>query len=232
MIKFSQRLRELRKKAGLSQQEFANQIGTSKSSINMYERGEREPSLEMLEAIADYFNVDMDYLLGKSDIKNRFRGSLSAPRRKREFELASPVDFAARLNSAMEGRNITCEELSKKAGVSETTLKRYLSGKWDGRSDVAYDIAEALDVRLGWLLGNGEDDFSCAGRYTGPFEENESEAKLLEPENEEIQQLFNVLAQRSDIRNLVVSAIEAPPGGIDAAIAMLKALKASENAIK
>ena len=37
----------------------------------MYERGEREPGLDMLEAIADFFNVDLDYLLGKSDIPNR-----------------------------------------------------------------------------------------------------------------------------------------------------------------
>lgn len=37
----------------------------------MYERGAREPSYEALEQIADYFNVDMDYLLGKSEISNR-----------------------------------------------------------------------------------------------------------------------------------------------------------------
>ena len=48
--------------------DFAKQIKVSKSSINMYERGEREPGLETLERIADYFNVDMDYLLGKSEI--------------------------------------------------------------------------------------------------------------------------------------------------------------------
>ena len=38
----------------------------------MYERGEREPGLETLEVIADFFNVDMDYLLGKSDIPNKY----------------------------------------------------------------------------------------------------------------------------------------------------------------
>ena len=48
--------------------DFAKQIRISKSSVNMYERGEREPSFETLEVIADYFNVDMDYLLGKSDV--------------------------------------------------------------------------------------------------------------------------------------------------------------------
>lgn len=72
MSKFSDRLRELRNSRGLSQQEFAKQLGcVSKSSINMYERGEREPNLETLETIADYFNIDMNYLLGKSEVPNQ-----------------------------------------------------------------------------------------------------------------------------------------------------------------
>lgn len=71
MAKFNERLKLLRRESGLSQQDFAKQLGTSKSSINMYERGEREPSLETLEAIADYFNVDMDYLLGKSEHRSK-----------------------------------------------------------------------------------------------------------------------------------------------------------------
>ena len=78
MSKFSERLRLLRTTKGLSQQEFAKQIKVSKSSINMYERGEREPGLETLERIADYFNVDMDYLLGKSDVANRDALSFSS----------------------------------------------------------------------------------------------------------------------------------------------------------
>lgn len=85
MAKFSARLRYLRTEAQLSQQELADHLsrisespkGCSKSSINMYERGEREPGLDMLEAMADFFNVDMDFLLGKSDVRNRF--SLDVP---------------------------------------------------------------------------------------------------------------------------------------------------------
>lgn len=71
MSKFSLRLRELRNSRDLTQQNLADYIQTSKSSVNMYERGEREPGLEMVEAIADFFNVDLDYLLGKTDIPNR-----------------------------------------------------------------------------------------------------------------------------------------------------------------
>lgn len=68
MTKFNIRLRELRKSKALSQQKLADIVGMSKSTINMYERGEREPGLEMLESFADFFNVDLDYLLGKTDV--------------------------------------------------------------------------------------------------------------------------------------------------------------------
>lgn len=72
MSKFSERFKELRVNHNLSQQELASQLGISKSSVNMYERGEREPGLVTLEKIADYFNVDMDYLLGNSVYANKF----------------------------------------------------------------------------------------------------------------------------------------------------------------
>ena len=70
MKKFASRLRELRQSKGLSQSALSECLKVSKSSINMYERGEREPSFETLETIADFFNCDLDYLLGKSDIVN------------------------------------------------------------------------------------------------------------------------------------------------------------------
>lgn len=85
MSKFSDRFKQLRKQRNLSQQDLANQLGYTKSRVNMYERGEREPSYEVLEEIADYFNVDLDYLHGKSDIPNRnewlkaINASASAP---------------------------------------------------------------------------------------------------------------------------------------------------------
>lgn len=61
---FGQRLRELRNSRGISQNELSKHIGVSKSSVNMYERDEREPGFETLEAIADFFNVDMNTLTG------------------------------------------------------------------------------------------------------------------------------------------------------------------------
>ena len=69
MATFAERLRCLRDEKGLTRKAFSELTGISDSSINMYERGEREPSLETLEIFADFFNVDMDYLLGRQDIQ-------------------------------------------------------------------------------------------------------------------------------------------------------------------
>ncbi|MDY5700888.1 MAG: helix-turn-helix transcriptional regulator [Lachnospiraceae bacterium] len=64
---FSERLRELRQNKGLSQSQLADALNISKSAISMYELGKREPDLETLEGIADFFNVDINYLIGKED---------------------------------------------------------------------------------------------------------------------------------------------------------------------
>ena len=99
MSKFSERFKELRSSRKLSQQELANKLGTSKSSVNMYERGEREPSLEMLECIADFFNVDMDYLLGKSRTANQVLAlkEKSTPQTERDVLKQKIVELLAQL---------------------------------------------------------------------------------------------------------------------------------------
>ena len=66
-MKFSQRLRELRKEEGLTQAELAQKMGISRSSEGMYETQGREPSFELADKYAEFFNVDLKYLLGQTD---------------------------------------------------------------------------------------------------------------------------------------------------------------------
>ncbi len=70
MIEFKDRLKEIRIKNGLTQTDLAKTCNVTRGIISHYESGTRKPSFEMLELIADVFNVDMDYLLGKSNIEN------------------------------------------------------------------------------------------------------------------------------------------------------------------
>lgn len=116
MKKFGERLRQLRTARGLSQMDFSKLIQTSKSSVNMYERGEREPNFETLEKIADFFNVDMDYLLGKSDTVNRFQlCNIPNDAQTRSAQVIHPnhnvLKIAGRDGSYME-KNLSDEDLA------------------------------------------------------------------------------------------------------------------------
>ena len=71
MAQLSDMLTYLRKRKGLSQQELANTLKISRSAIGMYETGKREPDLETLEVFADFYNVDMNTLTGKSPVKEQ-----------------------------------------------------------------------------------------------------------------------------------------------------------------
>lgn len=66
MGKFQNILKELRKSYNLTQDGLAKKLKISRSTVGMYEKGAREPDFETLELIADFFNVDTDYLLGRT----------------------------------------------------------------------------------------------------------------------------------------------------------------------
>lgn len=67
MGNFQNIFKRLRTSSGLTQVEMAEKLGISRSTIGMYETGAREPDFETLEKIADFFNVDTDYLLGRTE---------------------------------------------------------------------------------------------------------------------------------------------------------------------
>ena len=67
MIKFSKVLRELRVEENVSQAQLAKSLNLTQNTISRYETGNREPSLEILVEIAEFFGVSTDYPLGLED---------------------------------------------------------------------------------------------------------------------------------------------------------------------
>lgn len=61
------RLKELRKSRGISQLKLAIDLNMNQNSISRYENGEREADCATLILFADYFDVSVDYLLGRTD---------------------------------------------------------------------------------------------------------------------------------------------------------------------
>jgi transcriptional regulator with XRE-family HTH domain len=64
---FSERLKELRTSKGLTMQQLGANIDATKATISNFENGQKKPSLDMLIKLADYFDVSIDYLTGRTD---------------------------------------------------------------------------------------------------------------------------------------------------------------------
>jgi Predicted transcriptional regulators len=67
MSVFSDRLKELRLNTGKQQKDIAEYMGVLPRTIRFYESGEREPNIESINKLADFFGVSADYLLGRTN---------------------------------------------------------------------------------------------------------------------------------------------------------------------
>ncbi|WP_247918170.1 helix-turn-helix domain-containing protein [Streptococcus oralis] len=110
-MNFKDRLKQLRLKNKLTQQNIANHFQTSPQSYAQWEKGLRKPSAENLQKLADYFNVSTDYLLGKTDI----------PEPDLEIDLDTAIDNSV----AYDGTPITDNDRE----IIKDFLKEYFANK-------------------------------------------------------------------------------------------------------
>ncbi|SFX52694.1 DNA-binding transcriptional regulator, GntR family [Thermoactinomyces sp. DSM 45891] len=68
MAMLKERIVELRKKNKLSQEQFAKDFGVGRSTVAMWETGDRTPDAETIQRLADFFDTSTDYLLGRTDV--------------------------------------------------------------------------------------------------------------------------------------------------------------------
>lgn len=71
MASFSSRMKELRKERHMIQQDMADTFSVRVRTYQGYEYGESYPEVAKLIAIADFFDVSLDYLVGRSDVRDR-----------------------------------------------------------------------------------------------------------------------------------------------------------------
>lgn len=91
-----ERIKELREEKGLTKALLSHQIHVSRSSMSEYEKGVTQPSMSVLLQMADFFDVSLDYLMGRTTIRSTFQ--------KLESQLETrsgmvPVDVVFTLNS-------------------------------------------------------------------------------------------------------------------------------------
>lgn len=117
-MEFRQILKDLRKLKGLSQVELAEGLHVSKSLIGAYETGDRKPSYEALENIADYFNVDIDYLMGRETGSTYYLDPEAA-------QIAQELLERPELKTLFRtSRNVSAEDLKIVQSMVDTLAKR------------------------------------------------------------------------------------------------------------
>lgn len=84
MSYFSDTLLHLRRQAGLSQQTLADATGLSRSAVGMYETGKREPDIETLRLLSEFFGVDMNTLTSPESAQNAELAELLEALRNRD----------------------------------------------------------------------------------------------------------------------------------------------------
>ena len=68
---FMKGLKQIRKERNLNQLKVAMDLNISREALSHYENGRREPSIEMLNKLSEYFNVSIDYLINGKEFKKK-----------------------------------------------------------------------------------------------------------------------------------------------------------------
>jgi len=176
-----ERIKVLRKDAGLSQKELAEALGVHQTAVSQWEHGRTMPDIGLLPALAELFKVSVDYLLGRSDDPTDYdgdHGSTSVNPHlleahggnvKKALAAQREIDAEAQENSAYmrtysfrirdlrQQRGISEIELAKKAGIHESRLEGIENGAYKISLEELEKVCRALDVSLAEFFAGQQD---------------------------------------------------------------------------
>lgn len=136
MNSFGQRFKKLRQEKNLTQEKLAEKFFLNKSSISRYEQDKQLPEIDLLEKIADFFDVSVDYLLGRVEINS-----------------TQSTEFAHRLKQLRKDLDLTQNELAVKLSSSRSTIAGYETERKQPDYETLTKIADFFDVSVDYLLG-------------------------------------------------------------------------------
>ena len=149
MEKFHEKLKMLRKKKGLTQQEVAKLVHVGRGVYTNWELGNRNPNYENLSMLACVFDVSIDYLLDDylEISKERYL-------KIKESDLMKTSNvFPQRLKELRLKKGLTQTELGEKVGVKQSTFTNWENGKREPNFETIIKIADLLEVSVDWLFG-------------------------------------------------------------------------------
>lgn len=149
MEKFHEKLKMLRKKKGLTQQEVAELVHVERGVYTNWELGNRNPNYENLSMLVCIFDVSLDYLLGDylEISKERYL------KIKESYLMKTSNVFPQRLKELRLKKGLTQTELGEKVGVKQSTFTNWENGKREPNFETIIKIADLLEVSVDWLFG-------------------------------------------------------------------------------
>lgn len=141
---FHLRIKELRTKKGLTQAELAKEFNLGRTAVSMWEKKKSYPNLRMLNDLADFFDVSVDYLVGNQTV------SLTP-------EVNSLIK---RIKELMCEKKFTVKDLADIAALEEDTLNDFLNEDINSQFkdvDCLYAIAHALGTTVEYLTTGNEE---------------------------------------------------------------------------
>lgn len=157
---FSIKLNELRNTNGLSLSELGDKLNISGQAISLLEKGKRLPSFDVLMSISDYFNVSLDYLVGRKSKEKNYKNNSNfhhhdtpALRYCQEEKKFLKDIFSSRLREERKKNKLKTEDLGKIIGVSKSTIGHWETGYYIPTAEKLFDLAEYFDVSVDYLLG-------------------------------------------------------------------------------
>ena len=143
--KFTERVKLLRLKKGLTQAELANEVGAMQNSYNRWERGKREPSFDNILQLADVLDTTTDYLLGKTNYNQTDWKQL------REFEKPNLAKISKEELDTLK-HSIAVELTQPIKKITPGEIVEYLSETWQLDDDEKSILTKIVDiVKKDWL---------------------------------------------------------------------------------
>lgn len=164
-ITMTYRLKELRKKRGLTQSQVANVLGTNQSQYGKYENKKTQLSIENAEILANYFGVSTAYILGLEE----------APETKTVPESNTIGELIKE-----SGKQLT--QISKETGIAYPTLSGYNQGIRTPKKDNANILANYFGVSVSYLLGLDDQSEMRANNFQILVKDSKKTLKIISEE--------------------------------------------------
>lgn len=146
MPNLSDRIRELRKSADMTQQEFGQKFGVVKSTVSLYESGKSTPNDEIKEKICEYFGVSMDYLHGRTNRKQEGDES-SESKAYKKISKKHPISYW------VGKTGLGKDEVAKRLGITQDLLEDYMSGAIAPPYNILISLSDICEVSTDCLIG-------------------------------------------------------------------------------